>query len=268
MRKVNFPTVYSTGSTCDESNAKDQTLVKVAATGNFTAADRVILGRGTIREEEGIIAAGGVDPGVKITLEANLAYNHTVDAETTVDLESAPAGDNKILKVALTADFLPGETVLVDVGEADEKSYVIDSVQLNDSLTMTEVLKRTHDATEVVAQTGIGGVVEVCMASLSSVLYKGSHQVMAIFLPAEWTTAGITFVGCNIEDGTYYQVVKATDVAEVVVASVVAGKVIGLDGIVKQALEGIPYLKLRSGTLAAPVDQGKSGVVIEIILGK
>jgi len=265
MRKVNFPTVYSTGSTCDESNAKDQMVVKVAApTAPFTAGDRVILGRGGVRKEEAIIDSVAAD--VSITLLTNLVYNHTVDANTTVDEESGIG--TKILKVAATGDFLAGETVLVDSGETHEATYTIASVQANVSLTMVEDLEHTHEIAEAVAQTGIAGVVEICMASLSSALYKGNHKILAIFLPSAWTSAGITFAGCNTENGTYNQVVKATDIAEVAVASVAASKVVGLDGIVKEALEAIPYLKLRSGTLDTPVDQGTSGIVVDIVLGR
>jgi len=265
MRKVNFPTVYSTGSTCDESNASGQKVVKVTApTAPFAEGDRVILGRGTERKEEGIIDT--IQADVSITLLTNLVYNHTIDKETTVDVGSA--ADQKVLSVTATADFLAGETVLVDEGETHEATYTIASVQAGVSLTMVEDLLFTHEVAETVAQTGIGGVVEICMASLSSVLYKGNHKIVAIFLPSTWATAGITFAGCNTEDGTYNQIVKATDIAEVAVASVAASKVIGLDGIVKEALEGIPYLKLRSGTLAAPVDQGTSGIVVDIVLGR
>ena len=265
MRKVSFPTVYSTGSDCDESNASGQKVVKLAATANFAEGDRVILGRGTEREEEAIIDT--IQAGISITLLTNLVYNHTIDKETTVDVESA--ADQKVLSVAATTGFLVGETVLVDEGETHEATYTIASVQSGVSLTMVEDLAFTHEVAETVAQTGVGGVVEICMASLSTVLYKGSNRIIAIFLASDWTTAGITFAGCETYNGTYNQVVKATDVAEVAVASVAASKVIGMDGIVKQALEGIPYLKLRSGTLAAPVDQGISGgTLIKVLLGK
>ena len=57
---VTFPDVYSTGSTVDLNSAADQTTLSVAATGNFDATNynkgnRVIIGRGTAREEEGYV---------------------------------------------------------------------------------------------------------------------------------------------------------------------------------------------------------------------
>ena len=190
MRKVSFPTVYSTGSTVDADSANGQKVLKVAATGTFGTGDRVIINRGGPREEQGIIDT--IQAGVSITLLANLVYAHTEE-------------------------------------QAD--------------------------------------IVEICMASLSTALYKGNYQVMyAIFLPANWTTAKITFAGCITGDGTFNQIVKGTDAAELEIASVAASKVIGLDGVIEQTIEGIPYLKFRSGTLAAPVDQGAGDKEIVILL--
>ena len=267
MRNVSFPTVYSTGSDCDESNASGQKVIKVAATTNFGSGDRVILGRGGERKEEGIIDS--VSAGVSITLLTNLAYNHTVTQEQTLDQESAAA--QKKVYITATANLLPGETVVISAGETEEETGVIDTVNTDDYITLVDVLANTHAVSRKCKHTAPAGisVVEVCMASLSTVLYKGSHKIMAIFLSSDWATAAITFAGCNTYDGTYNQVVKAVDIAEVTVASLAHSKVVGLDGVVKQALEGIPYLKLRSGTLASPVDQGISGgTLIRIVLGK
>ena len=180
---VTFPNVFSVGSTVDESSAAAQKVVSVAATTNFDATDfakgwRVIIGRGTVREEEGTIAS--ISAGISITLDDNLTYAHT----------------------AVQAD-----------------------------------------------------VVEVIWAGLSEVIVKKHYKKIALFLPSDWKTAGITFLGCNTPDGTFIQVVKATDVAELAVASVAASMCIGMDGIIMQALEAIPYLKLRSGVAATEVDQ-------------
>jgi hypothetical protein len=190
MRKVSFPTVYTTGSTVDADSASAQKVLNVAATGAFTAGDRVVVNRGGVREEQAVIDS--VQAGVSITLLTNLAYTHT-------------------------------------------------QVQAD--------------------------VVEICLASLSSVLYKGNYMTMfALLLPANWTTAKITFLGCVTSDGTFNQVVKGTDAAELEIASVAASKVVGLDGVIEQTIEGIPYIKLRSGTLAAPVDQGAGDKEVTIIL--
>lgn len=91
--------------------------------------------------------------------------------------------------------------------------------------------------------------------SVSTAVDKSHHSHIAIFLPADWTTAGITFLGSETFDGTYVQVLSATDISEVAIPSVVASKVIVLDTEFLEALIAIPFLKLRSGTQDVPVNQ-------------
>ena len=255
---------YDTGSDCDESNALGQKVVKVAApTSTMVSGDRVMLGRGTAREEEGVIDSVSAD--ASITLLANLAYNHTVTQEQTIDQSSAATQKN--VYITATANLLVGETVVMSAGEAEEESGVIDAVVTDDYITLVDVLANTHAIgrkCKHTAPTGIG-VVEVLMAAISTVLDKSQCKKMALTLPSSWVTAKITFLGSLTVDGTFTQVVKATDVAELEIASVSASKTIGLDGIVMETLEVIPYIKLRSGVAATPVDQG-IGTVINIIL--
>lgn len=92
-------------------------------------------------------------------------------------------------------------------------------------------------------------------ASVSTAVDKSHHNHIAIFLPSDWTTAPITFLGSETFDGTYKQLVSATDVSEITVPAVAASKVIVLDTEFLEALIAIPFLKLRSGTLSAPVNQ-------------
>lgn len=91
--------------------------------------------------------------------------------------------------------------------------------------------------------------------SISTAVDKSHHSHIAIFLPADWTTAAITFLGSETFDGTYVQVLSATDVSEVAIPAVAASKVIVLDTEFLEALIAIPFLKLRSGTQDAPVNQ-------------
>ena len=101
--------------------------------------------------------------------------------------------------------------------------------------------------------------------SISTALRKAHHSYLSIYLPANWTTAAITFLGCETLDGTYKQVVSATDVSEVNIPAVAASKVVVLDTEFLEALIAIPFLKLRSGTLSTPVNQ-VARVVIKIVL--
>jgi hypothetical protein len=76
---------------------------------------------------------------------------------------------------------------------------------------------------------------------------KSKYTKMAIFTPSAWTSADVTFLGCMTPDGTYVPIEQASDGAEVAV-KVEANKVIGLDSAaLKNALEAIPFIKLRSG---------------------
>jgi len=258
LNRVHFPNVFSTGSTFDESIAAGETLLKLTATANFDATNwakgnRVILGRGTVRQEVGTIAS--IDAGVSITLDAATTYNHTIDKETTTDIESAAGGDNKILKVTATTDFAVGESVKVDTGLTHEATYIIASIQSGDSLTMTTNLLFTHDATEKVNQVGIAKIVEVIWAGLSEVICKKHYKKMALFVPPEWKTAKITFLGSPTVDGVFTEVDSGIAGTELTVADTEASKTVGLDGILMECISNIPYLKLRSGVSGTEVDQ-------------
>ena len=101
--------------------------------------------------------------------------------------------------------------------------------------------------------------------SISTALDKTHHGHMVIFLPAGWTTASITFLGSETVDGTFNQIVSSTDVSEVNIPSVVASKVIVLDTEFLESFIAVPFIKIRSGTLVAPVNQGVE-VSINIVL--
>lgn len=101
--------------------------------------------------------------------------------------------------------------------------------------------------------------------SLSTILVKRYYKYVAIFLPATWTTAPITFLGCSTKDGTYKQIVSSTDVSEITIPAVVANKVIAFDTEFMESMIVVPFLKIQSGTLLAPVNQAAE-VEIKIIL--
>lgn len=257
---LTIESVYTTGSNVDESNASGQKVVKVTATTNFAVGDRVILGRGTSREEEGIIAS--ISAGVSITLVDNLTYNHTFTQQQTLDQQSAAAQKN--VYITATANLLAGETVIIDKGNANEESGVIDTVTANDYITLVANLANTHAIGVKVDHTGVAGVVETCMASISSVLDKSKYKNFTLFLPSNWTTAVITFLGCRSEDGTFVQVVNPDNVAEAEIDSVAASKCISLTE--EPSLAAIPFIKIRSGTASVPVDQGITDKTIEVAL--
>ena len=90
-------------------------------------------------------------------------------------------------------------------------------------------------------------VMPITGACQTAYIDKSKYTKMAIFTPSAWTSADITFLGCLTPDGTYVPLEQASDGAEVAV-KVEASKVIGLDSAaLKNVLEAVPYIKLRSG---------------------
>lgn len=89
-------------------------------------------------------------------------------------------------------------------------------------------------------------------ASLSSAAAVGGKGaiVTAIIMPAAWTAAGLSFQASH--DGTtWYEVIK-TDGNAVEVTAPAADEWIVLP---TTLIGPVPYLKVRSGTSAAPVNQ-------------
>ena len=86
---VTFPDVTSTGSTVDVNSASGQKVLSVAATGNFDTTTgnlgwRVIIGRGTAREEECTVDT--IQAGISITMDDNLVYTHTAAQADVVEV--------------------------------------------------------------------------------------------------------------------------------------------------------------------------------------
>lgn len=257
-KSVLFPDVTSAGNAADESNASGQKVFKLSLTANFDATNyalgnRVIIGKGTAREEEGTIDT--LSANVSITMDDNLTYNHTVTQEQTLDQESAAAQKN--VYITATANLLVGETVVMSAGEAEEESGVIASVDTNVKIVLVANLANTHAVGRKCKHTAPAGIsaVLVLWAGISEVITKRHYKRLALSLPSTWVTAKITFAGCVTKDGTYLEVQSGIAGAELEVASMVASKVVGLDGILFQSLEAIPYLKLRSGVEGTEVDQ-------------
>jgi len=195
-------------------------------------------------------------PDPEMTAKNSVTFpNETYQTGSTVDAEAASG--QKVVPVTATTNFAEGDRVILDRGNAGEEEGVIDSISSGVSITLLVNLANTH---------AIGVVVEVIMKSVSTVMVKKHYKRIVLFLPADWTTAKITFLGCLTEDGTFTPVVKGTDVAELEIAEVAASKTIGLDGILMQTLANIPYLKLRSGVEATPVDQGTDKTINYILM--
>ena len=203
----------------------------------------------------------GLDP--EMTIKHKVTFPDVTSVGSTVDVNSASG--QTVLSVAATTNFHAtdgnkGWRVIINRGGDREEECTIASINAGVSITMDENLVYTHTAAQA-------DVVEVLWAGISEVITKKHYKRLALFLPSTWVTAKITFAGCITKDGTYLEVQSGIAGAELEVASMVASKVIGLDGILFQSLEAIPYLKLRSGVEGTEVDQYNDAKIEYVLMG-
>jgi hypothetical protein len=100
-------------------------------------------------------------------------------------------------------------------------------------------------------------------ASLSAQTDIGTKSVVGIVLPSNWTAAaaGITFQ-VSIDGGlTWNELLTVSGAAYTVAYTAAGGAYIGLD---PATLRGFPSLKVRSGTVGAPVNQ-TNAVTLQLV---
>lgn len=102
-------------------------------------------------------------------------------------------------------------------------------------------------------------------ASQSGVINIRSFLVGALQMPAAWTAAVITFLASDSENGTFDPVYD--DSGTEVSVTVAASRVVGLDA-VAGSLAACQYLKLRSGTVGAAVNQGAERTIKVFLKGR
>lgn len=92
-------------------------------------------------------------------------------------------------------------------------------------------------------------------ASLSGAIDLSTQTLLGYVMPAAWTTAGLTFQ-VSLDGVTYVDLYDnaGTEISHVVGASRFV-RVSPADWV------GIKYVKVRSGTAAAPVNQGASRAI-------
>lgn len=66
-------------------------------------------------------------------------------------------------------------------------------------------------------------------ASLSDVLDVGGHKLAAIIMPAAWTTAGLSVVGCDTAGGTFLPVYD--DLGTEITITAAASRIISIDSV-------------------------------------
>lgn len=104
-------------------------------------------------------------------------------------------------------------------------------------------------------------------ASQSGVIPLAGRRIRAIHTPAAWTTAALTFLAAETPSATYDPVYDdgGTEVS-VAQANVVADRAI-VNATILAKLDGLGFVKLRSGTAGAAVNQGADRVFVLTLTG-
>jgi len=97
---------------------------------------------------------------------------------------------------------------------------------------------------------------------LSDEVNVGGFKTMAIYMPAVWTTAVITFLASDKKGGTYQSLYD--DVGAEVSITAAASEVVSCASIAVK-LAPLEWIKLRSGTAATPVNQ-TAGATLKLLL--
>ena len=94
-------------------------------------------------------------------------------------------------------------------------------------------------------------------ASLSATVNCGGRTMVSIRMPATWTAANLTFQASEAEGGTYGDLYD--DVGTEYLVTAAAARWIALAPV---AFAGPPFLKIRSGTAGAPVNQAAARTLV------
>jgi hypothetical protein len=199
---IEYSRAYSNETSVDVTSAIGQNVLSVAATTGYVSTDKIVIGRGTVREEEAVVDS--VQAGVSLTLISNLTYTHTANAKTTVDADSA-AGQ-KVLNVASTTNYAADEYVSINIGGDRWEVRKIDTIQEGVSLTFTVNLSYEHTAVQGDEVVGTAGTNDTVEEYTSSYLTKAKYVT---------TFENYLELGYTYEDGTSHpQRIRWSDIGD------------------------------------------------------
>ena len=104
-------------------------------------------------------------------------------------------------------------------------------------------------------------------AAQSNAIDLHANVLVALVMPAVWTTAAISFLGATALDGTYYPVLDDAG-TEVIISSAnaVAARVI-VNNTILEKLAALRFIKFRSGGVGAEVNQAAERVLTLLVKG-
>jgi len=92
---------------------------------------------------------------------------------------------------------------------------------------------------------------------------EGGAELVALHMPAAWIAAAITFDASAVRAGTENGVFDS-DGAELSLSAAI-NRAISLTPIERDLVSAHPYVRVRSGTEAVPVDQTATRTIIAIV---
>ncbi len=98
-------------------------------------------------------------------------------------------------------------------------------------------------------------------AALSAATSLAGRILTGIYIPASWTTAGITFQACATIDGTYVDVYNTS--GSELNLNAASSVYLAVD---PTNFYGVSFIKVRSGTTGTPVNQS-GAITIQLMLG-
>lgn len=99
--------------------------------------------------------------------------------------------------------------------------------------------------------------------SLSSEIDIGTKSLVGLLIPANWTTAGLSFQ-VSPDGGTTYGELTTVSGTPYAIGSLTGGTLAFYIAIDPTTLRGVVSIKLRSGTQASPVNQ-TSTVTVQLV---
>lgn len=100
--------------------------------------------------------------------------------------------------------------------------------------------------------------------ALTPAVLLRSYELKGVIIPPDWTAASLTLQASRAETGTFVNVFD--DAGAEVTFTVASDRYVVLGAQVEKAA-GVEFLKLRSGTAAAPVNQTGANKTLVLVLG-
>jgi hypothetical protein len=139
----------------------------------------------------------------------------------------------------------------------------LDALKTDIDTLITDLLANTAAIVSVTPPSPVTATI-ASSGSLSAAIDIGTMRSIGIIMPATWTTADLTFSVCDTLGGTYSNLYDAAGTE--VDIPVAQAKAYTLSAAMTRLIAPWRYIKVRSGTSGAAVNQGGQRIIT--IVGK